>query len=444
MLSAMTEEINAHSLSSLFRKIRESTREYPRDWRYCSMTAVVDGNVPLFCCVRVGVVKTLSQGARDYGRYSLLHETLPPRTLVTRLKALPKTQTLSIAGVELSFPSIQQQTHEQPFPSGSVYHERPGTLYELASAGATNSHYTREPLLGPGLAPYFHVHDAITQWTGIPVNDSDARFFKLLLFLPTFDARLTQLSYEDGKLTVKSICTKGRKFDLAVLLSNERQEQRITTSLKTTLTFDVMEDPTRLHVFLTNAKGEILDRFMEEATYCTGHRVIFGRPKQEQELLRLIYGGESDLVEFKTFIKLDDNKKWREVVETVIAFANSQGGTILIGIEDNGQVSGIGPVEPLDASTEAFYGRYRKKVHDLMRQHLNRTPPATVTLMPIAGHMVLVIRVDASADLIYAVTEGRKLLVRRGASNTAPDWDSFLAAQSERSLFRIGEENHWS
>ena len=47
----------------------------------------------------------------------------------------------------------------------------------------------------------------------------------------------------------------------------------------------------------------------------------------------LIASGESETVEFKTSFNKD-------VIETAVAFANTRGGTILIGVSDAGEVVG--------------------------------------------------------------------------------------------------------
>lgn len=63
----------------------------------------------------------------------------------------------------------------------------------------------------------------------------------------------------------------------------------------------------------------------------------------------LITEGESDQLEFKSTLRWDMkegtiNKKLEDViVKTVAAFANSHGGTLLIGIADNGEVLGLEP-----------------------------------------------------------------------------------------------------
>ena len=70
-------------------------------------------------------------------------------------------------------------------------------------------------------------------------------------------------------------------------------------------------------------------------------------PEAAVTLEELIAEGEDDELEFKSSLRWDfkdqtTNKKLEEViVETVAAFANSQGGTLLIGVSDSGEVLGL-------------------------------------------------------------------------------------------------------
>ncbi len=55
-----------------------------------------------------------------------------------------------------------------------------------------------------------------------------------------------------------------------------------------------------------------------------------------QELKTLVRQGEHQTLEFKR--KIDHPEK---VVKEVVAFANSQGGSLLVGVSDNGDISGL-------------------------------------------------------------------------------------------------------
>jgi predicted HTH transcriptional regulator len=58
------------------------------------------------------------------------------------------------------------------------------------------------------------------------------------------------------------------------------------------------------------------------------------------ELQRLIWEGENDQVDFKQRVTQPD-----KIARTLVSFANTRGGTILIGVKDNGHLTGIDPEE---------------------------------------------------------------------------------------------------
>jgi predicted HTH transcriptional regulator len=58
------------------------------------------------------------------------------------------------------------------------------------------------------------------------------------------------------------------------------------------------------------------------------------------ELQRLILQGENDTVDFKQRVTQPE-----KIARTLVSFANTRGGVILIGVKDNGTISGIDPEE---------------------------------------------------------------------------------------------------
>ena len=58
------------------------------------------------------------------------------------------------------------------------------------------------------------------------------------------------------------------------------------------------------------------------------------------QLQDLIAGGESLTVEFKSDRRQISDK---EIYEEIVSLANSAGGTLLIGVEDGGEVTGAVP-----------------------------------------------------------------------------------------------------
>jgi len=59
----------------------------------------------------------------------------------------------------------------------------------------------------------------------------------------------------------------------------------------------------------------------------------------EQKIAELISQGEGISLEFKTC----RNQINRDVYETVCAFLNRHGGTLLLGVNDSGKITGIDP-----------------------------------------------------------------------------------------------------
>ena len=59
------------------------------------------------------------------------------------------------------------------------------------------------------------------------------------------------------------------------------------------------------------------------------------------ELLEMIHNGENSGVEFKR-----DVVQNHDLAKELVAFANFQGGVVLLGVEDDGSVSGITRRQP--------------------------------------------------------------------------------------------------
>ena len=67
------------------------------------------------------------------------------------------------------------------------------------------------------------------------------------------------------------------------------------------------------------------------------------------ELLELIRNGESSGVEFKR-----DLERQRDLAKELVAFCNLQGGLVLLGVEDSGEISGLTRVDDEDADERSY------------------------------------------------------------------------------------------
>ncbi len=74
----------------------------------------------------------------------------------------------------------------------------------------------------------------------------------------------------------------------------------------------------------------------------------------KSELWEIIANGENSGVEFKR-----DDVRPEQLAKEVVAFANVQGGRILLGVEDDGQVTGL----QREQTQEWVLNVFRDKVH---------------------------------------------------------------------------------
>ncbi len=79
----------------------------------------------------------------------------------------------------------------------------------------------------------------------------------------------------------------------------------------------------------------------------------------EQALRKMIAAGESTRQEFKSWVKCKDYRQRKELaVKSAVALANTKGGVLLFGVEDDGTITGCPKSDP-QALMEAIYDMTR-------------------------------------------------------------------------------------
>lgn len=136
-------------------------------------------------------------------------------------------------------------------------------------------------------------------------------------------------------------------------------------------------------------------------------------PEEELDLVRaIIAGGESYYAEFKSAWHYGaDGKAPRrpgeiadDIARTVVAFANAEGGDLLVGVEDDGAVTGLAPDE----------GVHRFLVN-VPGERVEGDPGVRVRTIAIDGERVLWFRVEEARDEPVITSDGR-CLAREGAA----------------------------
>ena len=141
-----------------------------------------------------------------------------------------------------------------------------------------------------------------------------------------------------------------------------------------------------------------------------------------EEMLRL---PEGRTLEFK-----ENLTSYKPILKTLIAFANTAGGTLIIGCKDDGEVIGVSDVL---ASEEALANIIADSI----------SPPLMpeIEIASVKSCPLLTVRVPHWRGPFYLRSEGeaRGVYVRLGSTNRAAD--SELLAELKRSIMKVSFDN---
>ncbi len=149
------------------------------------------------------------------------------------------------------------------------------------------------------------------------------------------------------------------------------------------------------------------------------------KPPSDDPLLRLIAAGESARLEFKSTarwdLKLLQASKTLEhvIVKTIASFMNSDGGTLLIGVADNGEILGLAPDFKTHGKRPNADG-FENWLTGLLLEAIgrDRIRLLRVSFQTIEGKTVCRVDVDRSPRPVYAAGEkgAEAFYVRAGNS----------------------------
>lgn len=138
-------------------------------------------------------------------------------------------------------------------------------------------------------------------------------------------------------------------------------------------------------------------------------------------ILELIRRGESKRLEFKSTLRMNlmtGKPDWNiqhAVLKTIVAYLNTDGGILLVGVSNDGEILGI--------KNDGFPNDDRFLLHfkQLIKQHigLNYSPMIEYTLVPVNGKEVLEIACKKSDEAVFLKTDknDEEFYIRTGPSS---------------------------
>jgi len=284
--------------------------------------------------------------------------------------------------------------------------EWPSVLFEFRLDGDSVGNPPHEPQVKLNLPFYPSGNEATAEFCQL--ESADYPQTQILFILPDFRARIRAMKLLEGRLGVSVeareenlenlrakfyVESDGKRFrsdDLA--LENGASEFSYDGDLKLAI----------VHI-LSAVHGDDIDNrsfspYGDQARWSEGVLI----ETSELRVKELIRAGEGPRVEFKSSLPPDEHR----FLDSVIAFANTNGGTVLIGVGDNGEVLGI------KEKTEDIH----MTITNWVSEKCDPPPQISLGEVELDGKRVIVLDISQGADKPYQDID-KGFFVRRGASN---------------------------
>ena len=160
----------------------------------------------------------------------------------------------------------------------------------------------------------------------------------------------------------------------------------------------------------------------------------------KEEIEELILSGESETVEFKSTLRFDlrqktVNKKLEYVVaKTIAAFLNSNGGNLLIGVDDN--MNALGLNDDLSTLKKNDLDGFELKLIEVIQTYIGNEYSTHIKInFPKYGHQTIChVKIAKSSKPIFTAFEGREDFFVRSGCSSQP-----LSREAQS----IYEKEHW-
>lgn len=372
--------------------------------------------------------------AADYGRLLFVEEWWGPQDeALNRLSKLLEGQA-EVGGHKVNFQFNRSMCFYTNQPFGPHAWSRWQCQSYTNVDFSLNQPLQHGPVLGFGLPPYLGPDQALQHWIydfRPEVSGSQVPYpGQLVTFLPDLRARIVNALWSPGKLRVELEVNTSQETELQISQVGSKEPNQVCLATTGVLEQTIPDDTRELQIYLVHSSGDCVAHIQLRSLYDSFGEIgseLDATVRAEMDFSR----GESEQVEVKWFISPSDTKE-TEVVETVIAFANTAGGRIYLGVGDR-DLRPLGGVELRKKfgnkpTTEALQEQ-ANTVRLLITNKVVPIPPFEVKQIYPSGEPVVVVTVKRGPSTPYGTRENQ-FFVRKGSSNLRPSSDeiSSLAA----------------
>jgi hypothetical protein len=275
------------------------------------------------------------------------------------------------------------------------------------------------PTVAKGLPPFKSPTEAVTNWMGQNpshgvVSGSVPNQDQFVIVIPDTRARFKSCRWSPGSLSLQlELNAAPESIELQIINGGAKSRSANHSIQPGAMSFPVPEDANDLALYLVHNSGDLL----AFQTLTQVYRSV-GEPEPQEEYDQShwqseLQKGENERREFKPFIAPMDAKEL-EIVKTAVAFANTDGGTIFFGVDDEGVPLGVGRARKCFRSEDPITAQMaRLKV--LIRECTQPVPSIACQIATVGGQPIIMVEIEKSETVCS--THDNRAYIRRGATN---------------------------
>ena len=196
---------------------------------------------------------------------------------------------------------------------------------------------------------------------------------------------------------------------------------------------------TNIELWLLTKGSEVID-YRSSTEWPYRYETGTGQIQHEEELKSLIRRGESELCEFKAYIDLTDQNKSLEIDKTVCAFSNQHGGTLFLGVNNEGDVVGLAKhLAKLDgANIDEAGARYASAIHTRLRESLKNNQCFSIEIIKLYSNTLIVVAVGKSPEINFLLNFNQAYIRQGGTNEKISPQEISSRGQGRTDLFSRG------
>jgi len=388
----------------LIKKIKENSKTYGKAvvnavlFREKGSTYLYHGKVNF-----LHKSENASSFTHDYGNVILLQWVIDIEESLKLIESFTTENLVlnEIADIKIKGGFIQECYHiANRYRFSGVMYDWPCWFSRYSYDSNLGVHYMGYDgsIIAPGLAPYPRLYEANKIFLNLDEDSSPNQNTPvgMQFFIPDYRARIKTLEIAETRVT---ITLEIREITIENLLlqffcknntdAHNIKDIKIEKNGVAMITLPFVPKEGYVYLLEKNSGKEIDSKAFGRWYTDRTEGIIIKTSKETVE--SMIAKGENDSIEFKMDLAKDNN----DFLETVSAFANSKGGTIVIGVHNDGRVVGI--VEDFE--------KIDNKVRGLAANRCQPSVDINVESFVIDGRNIVVVTVKEGHDKPYLVID---------------------------------------